>query len=244
MKRAFGYLAATVVLLGLWWLAACALHTPALPTPPVALSSFVTELPVLIPAAGISLMRILVAMGLGMALALPLGLWIGRSPRVDSFAAPLLYLLYPIPKVVFLPVLLVLLGLGNAPKIVLIALVIFFQTLVTARDGARNIAPQYLMSLRSLGAGPLQIARYVVVPATLPEVFTALRINVGTAIAILFLAESIAGTSGLGYFIVEAWGMLNYAAMFAGIIAMAVLGVALYEGLSLLERMLVRWKAS
>ncbi|MDR1413294.1 MAG: ABC transporter permease subunit [Actinomycetes bacterium] len=242
MRRLAGYLGATLALLALWWLASLALRTPALPAPPAALASFVAELPALIPQAGTSLARIVMAMALGTGLALPLGLMIGRSRSLDALATPLLYLLYPIPKVVFLPVLLVLFGLGNAPKIILIGLVIFFQTLITARDAARNIAPEYLRVARSLGATKTQVARHVVVPATLPEVFTALRINAGTAIAILFLAESIAGASGLGYYIVEAWGMLNYAAMFAGIIAMALLGVVLYEALTLAERALIRWK--
>jgi NitT/TauT family transport system permease protein len=86
------------------------------------------------------------------------------------------------------------------------------------------------------------VARHVVVPATLPEVFTSLRINVATAIAILFLAESIAGTSGLGFAITDAWGMVDYPKMFAGIIAMALLGVALYETLNFIEQRLLDWK--
>ncbi|MDR1775725.1 MAG: ABC transporter permease subunit [Actinomycetes bacterium] len=242
MKRLAGYALAVVALVALWWLVASLLQTPALPSPLTAFNAFFAELPALVPAAGVSLVRIVAAMLGGMLLALPPGLAIGRSKRLDTIAAPFLYLLYPIPKVVFLPVLLVLLGLGNAPKIVLIGVVVFFQTLVTARDAARNIDAQYLMSVRSLGASRMQTARHVVVPATLPEVFTALRINVGTAIAILFLAESIAGTSGLGYYIVQAWGMIDYHAMFAGIIAMALLGVIIYEALALAERALIRWR--
>ena len=73
-------------------------------------------------------------------------------------------------------------------------------------------------------------------PASLPEVFTALRIGSGTAIAVLFLAESIAGSSGLGWYIVDAWGRIDYPAMFAGIIAMGLLGVVLYEALDAVER--------
>lgn len=241
-KRAGGYLIATVVLIALWALLSKLIASPALPMPSVALKQFVSQLPELLPQAGISCVRILAAMLIGTALGLPLGLFIGRSKKADTIFAPLLYLLYPIPKVVFLPVLMVLLGLGNAPKIVLIATVIFFQTMMTARDSAKSIPEPSVMSVRSLGASKKDIAFEVVLPASLPDVFTALRINTGTAIAILFLSESIAGNSGLGYYIVNAWGMIDYPSMFGGIIAMALMGVVLYELINVLEARLTRWR--
>ena len=154
----------------------------------------------------------------------------------------MLYFLYPLPKVVLLPVLIVLMGLADAPKIALIALTIFFQVLVTVRDAAKAVPEDSIESVRSLGAGRLDVYRHVVVPATLPELFTALRISSGTAVAILFFAESLAGSTGLGYFIVNSWALLDYPRMFAGIIAMAVLGVILYELFDVAERRLTRWR--
>lgn len=246
IKRAFirigGYFAATIVLVALWALLSKLINSPALPMPGVAVGQFIKQLPELLPQAGISCLRIVAAMVIGTALGLPLGLLIGRSKKADTIFAPMLYLLYPIPKVVFLPVLMVLLGLGNAPKIVLIATVIFFQTMMTARDSAQSIPEASVMSVRSLGATRRDIAFEVVLPASLPDVFTALRINTGTAIAILFLSESIAGTSGLGYYIVNAWGMIDYPSMFGGIIAMALMGVVLYELINALEARLTRWR--
>lgn len=241
IKKFAGYIVATLALIVVWAAGSKLLGSPALPMPQEAFAQFVVALPEMLPQAGISLYRIVAAMAIGTLLALPLGLFIGRNATADSFAAPMLYLLYPIPKVVFLPILMVLLGLGDAPKIVLIGIVIFFQTLVTARDAARNIPEPSVMSVRSLGATPLQVAYHVIVPAAMPDVFTALRINTGTAIAILFLSESIAGSSGIGYFIVEAWGRIDYASMFAGIIAMAIMGVLLYELLNAAEWRLTRW---
>jgi len=243
-RRALGYVGALVVLLGGWALLAAALDSPALPGPLLAISTFWEELPALWPEALISLVRVIAAMALGTAFAVPMGLALGRSARADAVFAPIIFLTYPIPKVVFLPVLLVLLGLGNAPKIVLIALIVFFQILVTARDAAKAVPEASVLSVRSLGATRSQIARHVVVPAALPEIFTALRIGTGTAIAVLFLAESIAGTNGVGWYIVDAWGRIDYPSMFAGIIAMALLGVVLYEGLDLVEARVTRWRSA
>ncbi len=242
MKKTFGYLFAVVFVLVIWTLLALLLRSPALPLPTTAFLAFFTSIPDLLPAVGTSLYRIVAAMAVGTALALPLGIAIGRSPLLDLLFTPVAYLMYPIPKVVFLPVLLVLLGLGNAPTIVLIAVVIFFQTLVTARDAAHNIAPELMDTVRALGTTRWQKVRFVILPSVLPDFFTALRINVGTAIAILFLAESIANTSGIGGYISNAWSMLDYNAMFAGIIAMALLGVVLYEAVATSERLLVPWR--
>ncbi|MBN2848561.1 MAG: ABC transporter permease subunit, partial [Coriobacteriia bacterium] len=201
LSRPAGYLIAVLALLLGWELLALALGSPALPGPLEALPAFVALVPELTVHALLSLWRVSISMVIGAVLAVPLGLAIGRSPRADSIFAPLMFLTYPVPKVVFLPVLLVLFGLGDVSKIVLIATIVFFQILLTARDAARAVPEGAVLSVRSLGASRLDIARHVVFPAALPDIFTALRISTGTAVAVLFLAESIAGTDGLGWFI-------------------------------------------
>ncbi len=241
-RKALGYVGALGALLLAWAALAWAVGSPALPGPLIAIRTFVEQWPAIWPEILISGARVIVAMGIGTIVAVPLGLWLGRSPRADAVAAPLMFITYPIPKVVFLPVLLVLLGLGNAPKIALIALIIFFQILVTARDAAKAVPEASVLSVRSLGSTRTDVYRHVVVPASLPDIFTALRVSTGTAIAVLFLAESIAGTNGIGWYIVDAWGRIDYPAMFAGIIGMALLGVVLYEALDAVERRATRWR--
>jgi len=97
------------------------------------------------------------------------------------------------------------------------------------------------LSVRSLGASKLDVARHVVFPSALPSIFTALRISAGTAVAVLFVVESIAGNTGVGFYIVNAWGRIDYATMFAGIIAMALMGVSIYEILNFAENRFVKW---
>lgn len=241
LRKALGYVGAVVVLVVGWELLALAIDSPALPPPTSALPAFVRLFGEILPHILVSAWRVAASLVLGSALAVPLGLILGRSPRVDAVAAPLVFLSYPIPKVVFLPVLIVLLGLGSLSKIALITLIVFFQILVTARDAARAIPSGSVLSVRSLGAGAGQVFRHVTFPAALPEIFTALRIGSGTAIAVLFFSESVASTSGLGYYIVDAWGRIDYDAMFAGILGMALLGVVLYELLDVLEARMCRW---
>lgn len=243
MRKAVGYAFAIVFILAGWQLTAWAVGNPVLPGPFDAIPMVGMYFGDLWPAFLVSLYRVVAAMLIGTVLAIPLGLMCGRSPRVDAVFAPVLYFLYPLPKVVLLPVLVVLMGLADAPKIALIALTIFFQVLVTVRDAAQSVPEESVVSMRSLGAGRWDVYRHVIIPATLPELFTALRISSGTAVAILFFAESLAGSTGLGYFIVDAWALLAYPKMFAGIIAMALLGVVLYEAFDVAERRLTRWRA-
>lgn len=242
LRKALGYVAAVVAMLVFWEAASLILASPALPTPADAIREFVAQFPQLAPHFGYSALRVIVSMTIGLVLGAPIGLALGRSKRADLIAAPLIFLNYPVPKAVFLPVLLVILGIGNASIISLIAIIVFFQILVTARDAARAIPGASVLSVRSLGADRWQVFTNVIVPGAMPEIFTALRIGLGTAVAVLFFSESVAGSTGLGYYVFDAWGRVQYGQMFAGILAMALLGVVLYEAIELAEARVCRWE--
>lgn len=240
-----GYLVASVVVVVAWQAASSLLGTRALPSPAETARALAAGLGHgMLRHLVVSAQRVLVATVLGLGLGAPAGLAMGRMRRLDTIAGPLVFLGYPVPKVVFLPVLLVLFGIGDGPKIALIALIVFFQILVTARDAARSVQQSAILSIRSLGASRWQIFWHVVFPATLPAVFTALRISVGTAIAVLFFSETVAGTDGLGWYIMDAWTRIAYAEMFAGIVLMALMGVAIYEALEVLEARSCRWASA
>ena len=187
--------------------------------------------------------RVLAAIGLSVITAVPVGLGLGQSPRLDRIFAPLIAIVYPIPKIVFLPVIYVLMGITDLSKIFLIAVIIFFQILVVVRDEAANLHPELILSVRSLGAGRRALFRYVYFPASLPAVLTALRISVGTAIAVLFIAEQSLTTYGLGYYIVvETYQVLRYPEMYTGILAMSLLGLVLYLVIYNLEHRFCRYQ--
>ena len=240
MRKALAYLWGTLLVLALWWLLAAALGSPALPTPLATLPVLADEAGAIWPHFWVSFGRIMAAMAIGTVLGAPLGLLLGRSKRADALFGPVLYILYPLPKVVLLPVLFVLLGLGGEAKVTLIAIAVFFQMMVTMRDAAKAVPTPLLEAFWSLGATRWQGFCSVTVPLALPSLFTALRVTTGTAVALLFIAESMAGSTGLGYFTMHAWSVLEYKQMFAGIVAMAVMGVAIYEAFDLAERRLAR----
>ena len=149
-----------------------------------------------------------------------------------------MYILYPLPKVAFLPILMIIFGLGNAPKIMLIVFIIIFQFILAARDGIKEIPKELFYSVYSLSLSRVQVYYHLIIPSVLPKVITALRNSIGVSIAVLFFAENFATTYGIGYFIMNSWAMVNYVEMFSGIIALSLLGLILFKLIDYLEERL------
>jgi ABC-type nitrate/sulfonate/bicarbonate transport system permease component len=237
---AVGVVAALII----WELLALLIARPVFPPPTQVLVVFVEQITSdlgwhLLVSSG----RVIAAIVLSVLAAVPVGLGLGQIRALNRLFSPLIYIAHPIPKIVFLPVILVLFGSGDGSKVFLIALILFFQILVVVRDEAADLRPELILSVRSIGAGRRALFRYVYLPASLPAVLTALRVSVGTAIAVLFIAETYATSSGLGYYIiVESWGALRYTQMYAGVLAMSLLGLALYFAVDGLDRRLCPWR--
>lgn len=237
---------AALILLGLWELSALLLDSMALPEPWEVIKDTVTKLAdgSLLDDLAISAARALLGILLALAAAVPLGLAVGAEESLRKRISPFIYLLYPIPHVVLLPLIIILFGIGNFSKIFLIALIVFFQILVTTRDAAKDIHRNYFYSMQTLGASRWQIYVHVILPASMPKILTAMRISIGTSVAILFFVESFATTRGLGYIIMDAWGRSDYVALYTGIGSMAMLGFSLYLILDWLEKRICRWTQS
>ena len=227
-----------------WQALALLLRQPILPSPLDVAAAFWKETSQgqLLAHFGASLWRVVASMLVSVLLAAPAGLMLGQSPRLNRWIAPLIYWLYPVPKVVLVPVVLLFLGIGDGAKIVIILLILFFQILVLVRDQAAALKPELIQSVRSLGAGRRALFRFVFLPASLPAILTALRQSVGTAVAVLYVAELFATQYGLGYYIyLNGSTLYNYPAMYAGIVAMSLMGMLLYFGIDALERRLCPW---
>ncbi len=243
LKKLPGILLTLLFIFLLWYITAFWLDRLFFPPPFEVLESFLEQLlhAHLLGHFFISVNRVLLSLILSFLLAVPLGFFIGRNPQLDKLVSPLIYLIFPLPKIVFLPLIVVLFGLGPVPKILLIFLVVFFQILVSARDAARDIPVQWVLSIQSLHASDWQIYRYLIWPASLPKLITALRISLGTAIAVLFVVETFASTDGLGYFILDNMERQEIPAMYAGILAMGLLGITAYTLVDVLEQRYCNW---
>ena len=226
-----------LMILLLWQVLSLLINRPIMPSPievlPIFVSSLFGDLGWhLLASTG----RVMASIVLAVIIAVPVGLGLGQTPKLNQIFDPLIAIIYPIPKIVFLPLIYLLMGITDVSKIFLITIIIFFQILVVVRDEAANLRPELILSVRSLGAGRRALFRFVYLPASLPAVLTALRISVGTAIAVLFIAEQSLTTYGLGYYIViETYQVLRYPEMYAGILTMSLLGLLLYLIIQQLE---------
>ena len=226
-----------------WYLLSFVIGARVLPYPHLVAVRFAALTPrVLWMHAGASFLRVLAALAVASVVAVPLGLLMGRSRRIDRLLAPAAYLLYPVPKIALLPMLLLLLGTGDLTRITLVGLVLVFQLMLAVRDGARAVDAHYFLSLDSLGATKFDHLRYCIWPVVLSRLLTAMRIGTATALAVLFFAETFFTRYGLGYFIIDSWMRLAYLDMYAGIVAMSLLGFAMFIVIDRIERLVGRWR--
>ncbi len=188
-----------------------------------------------------SLFRITAAIAISLGIGVPFGLWLGLSKVADTFISPITYILYPIPKVAFLPLFMLLFGLGNASKIILMITIIVFQIILTVRDGVKEIPMELHHSVRTLGLNQWQTYTNLIIPAMLPKMISALRVCIGVSIATLFFSENFATTYGIGYFIMNCWVMADYTQMFAGILSMSIMGILIFKVIDLMEKKLCPW---
>jgi NitT/TauT family transport system permease protein len=238
------FLYSCIVLILIWELAHLLLAKSFLPAPFETLLYFSMHVQTISIHLLMSFFRIFVAIIFTVVIGGWVGIFTGRSKKIDQWISPLLYTLYPVPKIAFLPLLMLFLGLGNTSKITLVALILFFQIAISIRDSVKNVHPSYFLAIKSLGASKWQTYQHVIFPAILPNMFTALRISVGTSISVLFFAENFATEYGIGYYIMDSWLKLDYVAMFSGILAISIMGSILFKLLDFSESKICKWNST
>ena len=177
-------------------------------------------------ALAASLYRVGAGFTLGTAAGVLVGLGAGMLPGVRHFFDPLVSFLYPVPKIAFLPVFLLLLGLGHGSKIAIIAFSGFFPVFIASRHAVLSVNPLLLWTARNMGARERTIFFRVIVPAAAPELFAGIRIGLAHAFVVLFAAELIGSKAGLGTIISYGEEWVRFDLMLAGIVCFAVLGFA------------------
>ena len=171
-----------------------------------------------------------------------IGLLCGVSQGLRSFFDPLVSLLYPVPKVALLPIIITWLGFGDASKVAVIGVAVFFPTFINSLSGAVAVRPRWLWAARNLGAGELRIFWSVVVPSALPQVFTGLRSGLALSFIVLFAAEMVGARSGLGQLIMRAEEGMRFDWMYAAIFSIGVIGFVSDRLLLALRRRLLARK--
>ena len=191
---------------------------------------------------GHSLWRIFASLGISTLLGLFLGLLMAQSRFWNKLIDPFIYFTYPIPKISLLPAVMLLFGMGDGSKIIMIVLIVSFQIIINVRDSIRNIPKESYHILLCLGAGKWRLFWEVTLPAALSSVLSSIRVALGTTMSILFFTENYGTRFGMGFFIMDSWMRINYVQMYGGIVVLSAVGFLMFTGLDLLEERFLKWR--
>ena len=237
-------LAPIVGLVLAWQILLTAGWVPAalLPSPGAVLARTVANIgdPAFLGHLASTLYRLSVGFAIALAIGVPLGI-AGATSRIAGAALrPVIRVLAPIPKIALYPALILSLGFDDAPKIILVAADALFPILLATYGGAGAVEPKLLWSARAAGTSRAGTLLKVVLPATLPSILTGSRIALVVACIVVFLAEMITSTDGLGYLLVRSGRAFQTADMFVPLIAISAIGLALNGALAAARRILLR----
>jgi ABC-type nitrate/sulfonate/bicarbonate transport system permease component len=228
----------------LWQGASAALRVPSwvLPSPGLILRTLYSDRALLADNAGVTLEETLVGFALALAAGIGLALLVHWSPVAQRALWPLLVASQTVPVPAIAPALVIWLGFGLAPKVVVVALVCFFPIVVATVDGLRGVDREWLDALRTLGANPRRLFAEVEWPAAMPSILSGVKIAITFSVIGAVLGEWVGATSGLGYTMIRASSQLLTARVFAAIAVLSAAAMLLFGATVLVERHILRWK--
>ena len=191
----------------------------------------------------ISLQRIALGFLLGGVPAIVIGIAMGIWRPIRAIVDPLIVATYPIPKSSLLPLILLIFGLGEMSKVMMVAIGVFYPMAINATAGVLQINQIYLDVGKSFKASPWDTFRTIALPGALPFIMTGVKLGAGLALILIAIAEMVGAKSGIGYMIWSAWETFAVAKMYVGLFVIALIGFAISLILNEVERWLIRWKA-
>jgi NitT/TauT family transport system permease protein len=192
---------------------------------------------------GATLYRVFAGFFAGTIPGIVLGLLMAMFRPVRIFVDPLIASLFPIPKIALMPLLLLVFGFGDASKIAVVAIAVFFPVIINTYSGAANIDKIYWDVAKNYGANQSVMFRRIVFFGALPMIFAGLRIALAVSFIVLVASEFVATKIGIGYMIWNSWELLQVDVMFVGIVTVGVLGLVATVVLQEIERKVIPWKA-
>ncbi|MFN2361428.1 MAG: ABC transporter permease [Marinobacter sp.] len=170
-----------------------------------------------------------------------LGVLVGSSPLIYKAVYPLMVGFNSIPKVAFVPVLVVWFGIGTVPAILTAFLISFFPVVVNMATGLATLEPELQDVLKSLGASKLDILKKVALPRSMPYFFASLKVAITLAFVGSVISETVASNVGIGYLMISASSTMDMGLVFAGLVVIAIMGVVMYEMFAYVERRMTGW---
>jgi ABC-type nitrate/sulfonate/bicarbonate transport system permease component len=232
-----------VVFVALWqgYVAVSGVHEGILPSPMEVARALVRDRSLLASAAGTTLSEVLLGYAIAIVVGVGLAMVVSSSRLAERAIYPWLVGSQMIPIPVLAPVVVLWTGFDIRPKLIIVALVTFFPIAVNTIDGLRATDPELVGLLRTLGAGRRQVLRIARLPNALPYVFSGLRVAAAFAVLGAVFAEWVGSTNGLGVLILDYGNQTATADVFAVVVVLAVIGIAMFAAVGIVERVVVPW---
>jgi ABC-type nitrate/sulfonate/bicarbonate transport system permease component len=192
---------------------------------------------------GWTLTRVVIGLILGAVPGILLGLAMGLSSNLRAFLKPTIAAFYPIPKIALFPLIMLLFGIGETSKWVIVAIAVFFQVLFSTLAGVVNIDRIFLEVSENFGATRLQAYRTVALPGALPFIFSGLHLGLGMALIVVVIAENFGTKAGLGFMVWRSWQVFEIRDMYVALVTIALLGYCSQLAMTAIERIFLPWKA-
>jgi ABC-type nitrate/sulfonate/bicarbonate transport system permease component len=189
-----------------------------------------------------SLQRLFLGFWLGLVPGLLLGVLMGLSRPIRAAIAPLVSGTYPIPKSALLPLILLIFGLGEMSKIVMVAIGVFYPVVLNTAAGVMQIQPMYYDVAKNFGAKRLKVFRTVALPGAMPSIMTGIELGAGLGLILIAIAEMVGAQSGLGFMIWNAWQLYSVQTMYVGLLVIAVIGYVMSLLLGWVARIVTPWR--
>lgn len=189
-----------------------------------------------------SLYRIIGGYAIGATVGIIIGLILGFSRWADAIFTPIIYSIYPIPKIALLPLIILWLGIGEMPKVAIIALGVFFPVLINTFSGVKSVDQILIKAAVTFGSSHFNVIRKVILPGALPTIFAGLKLSAGTALLLLVSAEMIAAQYGIGAMVLHYGNLMITTNLMFGVMILSLLGLLFNRGLQWLENKLIPWK--
>lgn len=233
-------------LVGLWqaWAGRTDARNPVVPAPTRVWRAFLDTAPLLGDHLRATLIETAAGVVVGTAAGVAIAVLVTGSGLARRTIQPLLVVSQTVPVQVLGPLLVLWFGFGLAPKIVVVALVVFFPVAVATAGGLQQVDPELIELVRSYGAGRRRVLAMVSVPSALPGLFAGLRISLTYAVAGAVIGESVGATAGLGLFIARSQRAFRYDQVFVGVAIVALVSMSLFFLVSLLQRVVCPWQRS
>jgi NitT/TauT family transport system permease protein len=246
LKKRAGAAAIFLLLFLVWELAVRLLGIKEylLPPPSKVWTEFLKRYDPVMASAWVTTQEILAGYALAIAVSIPLALWIAYSRFMETAVYPAIVFLQIVPKIAIAPLFIIWFGFGFTPKLLLVFLLSFFPIVVAAIAGFKSVDPDIMDFARTTGAGGWRLFAKIRLPQALPHIFTGLKVGAALSATAAVVAEFVASDKGLGYLLLQYNGQLETPMVFAIIVLLSLIGLAVYYAVEVVERFTIPWHVS